>query len=356
MPPVAEWTDPYGVPVRIIGTRPGRWGDYAYALGAAWTLYTDRRKYDVVYFLMTGLQLATGLPMARLMRKPIVVKFSGSNEVRKVPKSLLGRIEIRFIEWWASRIMVLNDGMVQETREVGLDQSKVIWMPNPVDVAEFRPASAEQRRKLRERLRVAQTTKVTLYVGRLSPEKELTSLIGGFARVCAEQPDAQLVLVGDGAEGLKLRALAETLGIEDRVRFTGRLPMDDVLAWMQAADTFALVSSLEGFPCSLEEAMSVGLASVVSDIPANRQLVKDGVAGLAIPVRDEEAIAAAIRNLSTDADGRARMGQAARAEVEAHYSTEKVTEMYEKVFHDILPTDSSEYRSSKQASGHGGGR
>jgi glycosyltransferase involved in cell wall biosynthesis len=336
MPPLANWTDPCDIPVRIIGKRPGRWGDYAYALGAAWTLYEDRGKYDVVYFLMTGLQLATGLPMAVLLGKPVVVKFSGSNEVRKVPKSLLGRMEIRFIDWWARRIMVLNDGMVQETREVGLDQSKVMWMPNPVDVAEFRPAGKEQRRQLRDQLGVAETRKVVLYVGRLSPEKELASLLGGYARMREEHPDALLVLVGDGPEGSRLNAMAKASGIESSVRFTGRLPIESVLGWMRAADAFALVSSLEGFPCSLEEAMAVGLPSVVSDIPANRQLVTHGVEGLAVPVGNEQAIGEALCELFKDPARSTEMGLAARAEVEANYSTDKVTDLYEKVFWEMV--------------------
>src|SRR5215469_8535066 len=97
MPPLTRWTDPLGVSVRLIGTGfPPAIRGYAYALGVAWTLLRNRASYDVVYFLMSGLHLATGLPAARLRRIPILMKFSGSSLIRRMKDSWLGRLELRF--------------------------------------------------------------------------------------------------------------------------------------------------------------------------------------------------------------------------------------------------------------------
>ena len=67
MPDRAQWLDPAGIPVRIFARRSsGRLRDYAFALGVAWTLITERRNYQLVYFLMQGVHVAAGLPVAQV--------------------------------------------------------------------------------------------------------------------------------------------------------------------------------------------------------------------------------------------------------------------------------------------------
>src|SRR6185436_10830576 len=76
MPPVTDWVDPFGVPVRLFGGRwPASLRGYVFALAVAWTLFKERRNYEIVYFLMPGLQVVTGLLVAGLLDKPIVMKF-----------------------------------------------------------------------------------------------------------------------------------------------------------------------------------------------------------------------------------------------------------------------------------------
>ncbi len=337
MPTVARWVDPYGVPVRMFGGRwPGAWRDRAFALGVAWTILAERRNYRFVYFLMQGLHLATGLPVARLLGKPIIMKFSGSNLVTLLRDSWLGRWELRRLRQWARRIMILNPGMEQEAIQAGFLPQQLLRMPNPVDVEVFAPPSAELRSYLRAGLGIPADAQVILYVGRLAPEKELPSLIRAFAGIACQLPWARLVLVGDGPERGALVALTAALGVDSKVRFTGSLAAADVLRWLQLSDAFALLSSLEGFSCSLLEAMAIGLPSVVSDIPANRQLVEHEVHGLVVGLRDEAAIGGALARLLGDASLRVRLGLGARALVVANYSIEKVANRYEALFEEIL--------------------
>jgi glycosyltransferase involved in cell wall biosynthesis len=82
--------------------------------------------------------------------------------------------------------------------------------------------------------------------------------------------------------------------------------------------------------------MAVGLPSVISDIPATRQLVDHEQHGLLAPVGDEGAIAAAILRLLDDAELRARMGESARTRIVDNYSTEKVAGRYEALFREAL--------------------
>ncbi len=117
---------------------------------------------------------------------------------------------------------------------------------------------------------------------------------------------------------------------------TGRVEPEIVCQWLKIATVFTLVSPSEGFPCALEEAMSTGLPSVVSDIPANRQLVKNGLHGILVAVGDPEKIAESIVLLLQDAPLRQRMGEAARDRIVENYSTSQIVGRYEALFQDIL--------------------
>ncbi|HLH41138.1 MAG TPA: glycosyltransferase, partial [Bryobacteraceae bacterium] len=115
MPAGRRWVDAEGVPVRMFGGRwPAAIRDYAYAIGVAWTLWRRRRTYQIAYFVMGGVQLALALPVARLARKRIFMKFSGSNTVAPLTASALGRFELRALRRWAEQVLVLNPGMMEE--------------------------------------------------------------------------------------------------------------------------------------------------------------------------------------------------------------------------------------------------
>jgi glycosyltransferase involved in cell wall biosynthesis len=337
MPAASRWLDSYGTPVRTFGGAwPAHWRDRAFALGVAATILFSGRRYEVIYFLMQGLHLALGLPVAQALGKPVVMKFSGSSIITMMKDSWLGRLELRLLQRWARRVMVLNDGMIEEAVAAGFDRAQLAWMPNPVDTDDFCPVPPEENQRLRAQLDIPAGAQVVVYVGRLAPEKELRSLLGAFRQVLDRHPGALLILVGDGPDGPSLHSRAAESGIAANVRFTGRVAIPVVREWLQCADVFTLVSSNEGLPCSLIEAMSVSLPSVVSNIPANAQLVQDGVHGLVVPLRDENAIAAALNKLLDNPASRARLGAAARQRILKNYSTDHVTSRYEMLFADIL--------------------
>ena len=87
---------------------------------------------------------------------------------------------------------------------------------------------------------------------------------------------------------------------------------DDVAELMSVMDVFALPSWREGMPRSAIEAAASGLPLVLTDIRGCREVVRDGVEGLLVPVRDPEALADAITRLLEDSGLRSRMGAAAR--------------------------------------------
>jgi glycosyltransferase involved in cell wall biosynthesis len=347
MPALRNWVDPVGVPVSILTRRSrGRRKDWIFAGEVARAIWSRRRSYDVVYFLMQGLHLAAGLPVAHFLKKPTVIKIAGSNVVPQMRKSRAGRWELDWMQRWRLPLMILNEGMIEEALADGFGREQLVWMPNPVDPDEFRPARLGESEAWRESHGIPLSAQVAIYVGRLSQEKGLRSLIGGFARAARRVPEALLVLVGDGAMRPELEALARQASLSHgQIRFVGRVAASEIPFWLRASDIFSLTSPSEGFACALVEAMSVGLPSVVSAIPANLQLIDQGVHGLTVPYDSEEGIAEALLRLFRDAGLRQIMGNAAHLRAVENYSTDKVIERYETLFKAVtLPKRPDERR------------
>jgi glycosyltransferase involved in cell wall biosynthesis len=338
MPPLRDWIDPKGIPVRLYAGRwNGRMKDIVFALRVAWMLFQERRNYQFVYFLMQGLHLLAGLPVARFLGKPIVMKVAGSGVIPEMRKSRAGRQELLWLREWARCLMILNEGMRQEAIDSGFPPHQLLWMPNPVDTDEFSPASESDRQLLRSQLGLPLTAPVVLYCGRLAPEKALPSLLAAFSTLVQEIPESILVLVGDGPLLSALQKQAEELRLSgSNILFAGRVDPGQVRLWLKAADIFVLVSHSEGFPCALIEAMSVGLPSVSSDIPANQQLIKDGEHGFLVPAGNSSAIAEALNRLVRDSELRGRMGKAARSCIVENYSSNRIADLYESLFERII--------------------
>lgn len=338
MPPRRAWVDDSGVPVQILThNQQGRWKHILFAIESARYLWCNRRTIHVVLLSMSGLYLASGLFVGRIAGIPTISKIHGSKVIPAMAASRIGRMELKWLAKWAARVMVLNDEMVQEAIDAGIPREKLMHMPNPVDTVAFSPPSPAERFQLRARCDIPPDARVLLYTGRLSPEKGVDWLVTSFAQVASHLPGALLVLLGDGPSRAALEDLVVQLGLTSQVRFVGRVASQEVPSWLRAADAFALVSPNEGFSCALAEAMAVGLPAVVSAIPANLQLIDDGVHGFTAPAGDIAATAAAISKMLDDADIRHQMGTVARKRIVDNYSLDRIADRYEQLFAEIVP-------------------
>jgi len=152
-----------------------------------------------------------------------------------------------------------------------LPRKKVCYLPNGIDPERFHPGRDDA---LRQRFEIPPDAFVIGTVARLRPEKGLDLLIEAFAQLPAGlRPDCWLMIVGDGPEIERLRALARARRIEGRVRFTGNL--DDAAAAYRAFDLFALTSRTEQMPLTVAEAMASGLAVVATDVGDVRAMLSE---------------------------------------------------------------------------------
>ncbi|MFC9508878.1 glycosyltransferase [Streptomyces sp. NPDC057002] len=192
-------------------------------------------------------------------------------------------------------------------------------IPNPLPFSLDEPAALDTRR--------------IGAVGRLEAVKRLDRLIDAFAAACADLPDWELHLFGDGPQEAELRRHAQQAGVGERVCFRGSV--EDMASAYRELSVVALTSDREGRPMALAEAAGFGVPCVGFDISAGvRELVDHERTGLLVRPGDTAAFADALRRLVSDDALRGRLGAAARGHV-ASLSLPTVLDRWEELFTEI---------------------
>ena len=169
---------------------------------------------------------------------------------------------------------------------------------------------------------------VLLCVARLAPQKGVDVAVRALPQV----PGAMLVVLGEGPDRASLEALAQELGVADRVLMPGRV--GDVAALYLRCDVLVHPARWEGFGLALLEAMLAGKPVAAVDAGAAPELVLNGITGLLSPPDDAAKLAENVRTLLAGAAQGERYGELGRARAEKEFSVERMTtrtlEVYER--------------------------
>ncbi|MFZ6017572.1 MAG: glycosyltransferase family 4 protein [Nitrospirota bacterium] len=158
----------------------------------------------------------------------------------------------------------------------------------------------------------------------------------GFAERC---PEAEFIIIGDGPELLRLKALVEKLGLQPQVQFEGWLPREELLIRMQSCDVFLFPSLRDGGGAVVVEAMASGKPVICLDIGGPGLHVVEECGIKVTPRSPEQAVAdmtRALERLYTDKELRLRMGKEARARAEQVYHWDRLGERLLKIYQEAL--------------------
>lgn len=256
------------------------------------------RRADLVHahWLLTAL-------VVRFGGKPFVVTLHGSGSAGRSSDVELARRRPRLVRWLlrpAAAVICVSETVAEAVRSAGVE---AVVIPNGVHVPEEVGAPAEPPE--------------VLYVGRLSPEKNVDVLVEALG-------DLNLVVAGDGP----LRDLVpQTLGA---------VPHADVERLLERASVVVAPCEREGFGLAAAEAMAFGRPAVAAAGGALLELVADGETGLLVPPRDAPALRAAVERLLADPDLRARLGHAARERARERFGWDGVVARTMEIYRTAL--------------------
>jgi glycosyltransferase involved in cell wall biosynthesis len=241
--------------------------------------------------------------VARFAGRPFVVTLHGSGSAGRFSDVELARRRPRFVRALlrpAAAVICVSETVAAEVRAAGVD---AVVIPNGVRVPDEVGPPAEPAE--------------VLYVGRLSPEKNVDTLVAAIG-------DLNLVVAGDGP-------------LRERVPHAlGAVPHAEVERLLERSSVVVAPSEREGFGLAAAEAMAFGRPVVAAAGGALLELVADGETGLLVPPRDAAALRTAVERLLADPELCERLGRAARARARQRFGWDGVTDRTLDVYRDAL--------------------
>jgi glycosyltransferase involved in cell wall biosynthesis len=214
---------------------------------------------------------------------------------------------------------------------------RVHWGAN---VERFRPDVT------RKRLAIPEKAKVVVFSGSFRPWHGADLLVRAAARVLSRDPEAFFLFIGAGPTWEETRLLAQKLGIEGAVLFTGPVAYDEMPSYLRAArvgvapyQPSRLGQMTLGFywsPLKIFEYMATGLPVVSLDVPQVAEIIRPENEGLLVAEGDEEALADAISKLVADPKRAQSMGEAGRERVVAQFSWQRHCEQLERILTNLV--------------------
>ena len=263
-------------------------------------------------YRVLGLFLRSMIPSiiaSLLYKKPVVATYQyrysefAEIEGRSPLIVFLTRLKERVGLLLATRIIVTTRDLEGHVKEQV--RGKKVWLiPNGVILKFFSGMKKRTRGKASE--------KKVLFVGRLTKQKNLHSLIEGIRSIGG----VELTIVGEGP--LRRELIEYSRGLESNVRFEGYVPYNQLRKYYYAAGIFVLPSLIEGHPKVLLEAMACGLPVVGTDVEGTREVITHEYNGLLCGT-DPESIGNAVRRLLEDPELAERLGATARRLIREEY-------------------------------------
>jgi len=194
----------------------------------------------------------------------------------------------------AARVLAVSNAERAQLRTLGVDAATIRVVPNPVDLDEFRAPLAKGR--FRARVGLADSARVVMFLGKLTPRKRVDVLVRAFASLDrSANDDLRLVIAGnDMGAGAAIRSLIHDFQLEGRTTFTGLLRGQDRLDALADADVLVYPSQDEAFGLVPLEALLAGTPVVVADDSGCGEIIRQVGGGDVVPAGDVAALAKAI--------------------------------------------------------------
>ena len=297
-----------------------------------------KEKFDVVY---TQSPFGMGIE-ALLMSKILGIPLIGTNHTpieeftRYVPifGKMLTKLSKKYFVWYYNQCSFVTApyaGLLEDMKSGGL-KIECKELSNPVDLKNFLPVGEKEKNELKKKNNFPEN--VILYSGRLAPEKQVDVILLSLVKVKENVNDFLFVVTGFGSSEENLKKMSKELGLENEVKFFGRVKEEKLVELYQASDLFVIMSTAETQSLSLMKAMATEVPAIGADARALPDYINSG-GGIVVPVGDEDKLAQKIVNLLQNPQKRKEIGTKT-SEFVKQFSAKKITLEWEKIFGEAI--------------------
>ena len=260
-------------------------------------------------------------------RRPRVIltlhSFIFDERVGRLQRALIARLE-RWLARRTDRIIAVSQALKDDlVVMMGLPPAQIAVLYNGLDFADAAPPLPRRA-----------AAPCIGAVARLAPQKGLDCFLRAAALVAQHYPEATFPIIGDGPLRASLVALADELGLADRVSFLGYRA--DAVALMRAMDIFVLASTHETFGLTVAEALAQEVPVVAADVGGIPEIVEDGVSGLLASPGDPGDFADKTLRLLADPALARQLAQQGSRDVRARFSCQQMLAATESLYRAVL--------------------
>jgi len=273
----------------------------------------------------------------RIHKRPVVTTLYGVEMFLVAGKYSVFRPLLRSAIANSDRVIAISDATASAARNV-VGEKEVEVIPDGVDTEVFSPENSGDEIRRRHGLG---GDKVVLTCGRLVKRKGFEYLLRALPAVMDRVPEARVIVVGEGPEETRLRSLASSLGIADRVLFPGVVSDTDLPLYYAACDAFVLPSIVdsrgdtEGSGTTLVEAMASGKPVVGSNVGGIPYALRDGEVGFLVQEKNPAQLADRIVTLLSDQTLSGKLGREGRRVATQRFAWQSIAERYLSVFESV---------------------
>ena len=269
--------------------------------------------------------------------RPILAMSWGYDLVQDADKSAWMRWMTRYT--LKRSTFLTSDANISRDKAVsfGMNPAKTVIFPWGTDIEHFVPKADRGRKtidsKKRSTVRSPRSKTITFFCSRTwEAIYGVDVLAKAFVKVASVNPDVNLILLGGGSQGPRIRQILTNGGVMGRVHFGGQVGQRDLPRWYHMADIYISPSHVDGTSVTLLEALASGLPCLVSDIAGNKDWIEEGVNGWTFRDGDVDDLAEKILFAIKNRRSFGKIGKAARltAEEKADWSKNfgKLLEVY----------------------------
>jgi L-malate glycosyltransferase len=244
----------------------------------------------------------------------------------------------RMVNPWITRFLANSQQVAQViSRREALSLDRFDVIPNGVDLPGF---DLQASRPLESTLESAWKGKrVVALLANLRPVKNVEGFLHAARRIVDVAPQTRFVVLGEGSEGARLKAVADSLHLASHIYWLGSV--SDPARYLRRADVGCLTSHAEGFSNAIVEYMAAALPVVATRVGGAEEAVTEGATGFLVAPGDMDAMATHVLRLLHDESERKRLGQAGRQRVVDHFThhllLERYHEYYASLWNDYAP-------------------
>ena len=293
---------------------------------------------DIIHVHSPFLMGRLGARLARLERIPLVYTYHTLYDkyVHYVPfaQDISSKVVQKLATDFSNRcdLVIVPTGIIGDVIRQNGVKTSIVNIPTGIEIRGYEEGDPHW---LKATYNIPQNNRILLFVGRIGQEKNIEFLIRAFDQVQKKEPATTLVLVGGGPQEQELKELVQTLGIEEKVIFTGTLDKKHVIDCYLGSDLFVFASVTETQGLVIGEAKAAGLPVVAIDAFGVKEMVEHGRSGYLTPLNEGEFVDR-ILTLLRDHQLYSRMSTAAKEEaqeISAEACALRLVKAYQEIRH-----------------------